>query len=224
MAEPNLGIALLLVEDDRDLREMLQRLLMDAGYLVDVAADGHTGLHYALTRNYGGMIIDRGLPAIEGLDLIARLRQRDIATPALVLTAYGTVADRVAGLDAGADDYVVKPFDIDELLARVRALVRRRSSEGNEVAIPGGWLDLVDRLVRRDDGSSVELSGKEAALLRLLANRPGRVYSRDELRQRIFDAAESESIVDTYVHYLRRKLGNDVVRTERGHGYRLGSR
>ncbi|HKT02297.1 MAG TPA: response regulator transcription factor [Rugosimonospora sp.] len=215
--------SLLLVEDDGELRELLARLLGEEGHRVDTAADGQVGLHRALTRRYGAMIIDRGLPGIDGLDLIRRLRRRGVGTPALVLTAYGAVADRVSGLDAGAEDYLVKPFEVDELLARVRALLRRHIQVAERIPLGGGHLDLAVRAVCRADGSEVDLSDREMVLLELLARRPGRVFTRDEIRERVFRGAESESIVDTYVHYLRRKLGNDVVRTVRGIGYRAGA-
>jgi len=168
-------------------------------------------------------VLDRGLPGIEGLDLLGRLRRRGLATPVLILTAYGTLADRVAGLDAGAEDYLVKPFEVEELLARLRALRRRHPQGAELIPLGAGYLDLAARAARRGDGTEVDLSGREMALLQLLAGRPGRVFSRDELRGHVFEAAESESIVDTYVHYLRRKLGNDVVRTVRGLGYRAGT-
>jgi two-component system, OmpR family, response regulator QseB len=214
---------LLLVEDDRELRELLERLLCDAGYLFDPAPDGQAGLHRALTREYDVLVLDRALPGIEGLDLLARLRRRGVATPVLMLTAYGTLADRVAGLDAGAEDYLVKPFEVEELLARLRALRRRHGQAAELIALGAGHLDLAVRAARRSDGTEVDLSGREMALLQLLATRPSRVFTRDELRGQVFEAAESESIVDTYVHYLRRKLGNDVVRTVRGLGYRAGT-
>ncbi len=213
----------LVVEDDRELGELLTRLLTDAGYRVDLATDGQRGLHLALTREYEVLVIDRGLPGIEGLDLTARLRRRGIRTPVLILTAYAALADRVAGLDAGAEDYVTKPFEIDELLARLRALRRRHENAAEVLALGEGELDLAARVARRRDGTEVELSGREAALLRILAMRPGRVFSRDELREHVFEAAESPSIVDTYVHYLRRKLGTGVIRTVRGVGYRIGT-
>ncbi|HKD98531.1 MAG TPA: response regulator transcription factor [Micromonosporaceae bacterium] len=214
--------ALLVVEDDRELRELLTRMFQDAGYRVDTAADGQAGLHAALTRRYDTLIVDRGLPAIDGLDLTARLRRQGLDTPILILTAYGALADRVAGLDVGAEDYVVKPFEIEELMARVRALLRRRASGRASVAIGRGDLDLTTRVATRADGTHVELSGREATLLRVLASRPSRVFSRDDLREQVFDSAESDTIVDTYVHYLRRKLGDAVVRTVRGSGYRIG--
>jgi two-component system response regulator QseB len=215
---------LLLVEDDRELLEMLVRILADSGYDVDVAADGHSGLHRALTNSYDLVVLDRGLPAIEGLDLTRRLRRHGVRAPVLILTAYGALADKVAGLDAGAEDYVVKPFEVEELLARLRALLRRHDDPvGDVVRLGTGTLDVSTRVAHRADGSEVPLSSRETELLRVLATRPNRVFGRDELRQRVFDAAESSSIVDTYVHYLRRKLGNGVIHTVRGLGYRAGA-
>ena len=214
---------ILLIEDDADLAGLLDRVLTDEGYDVTRAGDGHTGLHLALTRPLDAMIVDRGLPAVEGLDLIARLRSRGVGTPIVVLSARNSTEDRVEGLDAGAEDYVSKPFELTELLARLRALLRRHLDQAGQLAVPGGALDIATRTVRRTDGQSVELSEREAALLALLAARPGVVFSRAELLDRVFDDAESETIVDTYVHYCRRKLGRGVITTVRGLGYRLGS-
>ncbi|MFI5694694.1 response regulator transcription factor [Kribbella sp. NPDC051586] len=216
---------ILLIEDDADLARLLRRVLTDEGYAVTWAGDGHTGLHLALTREVDAMIVDRGLPAVEGLDLIARLRSRGIGTPILVLSARNSTEDRVEGLDAGAEDYLTKPFELSELLARVRALLRRHLDRAVELAVPGGSLDLATRTVRRAGGGAVELvelSEREAALLGLLAARPGVVFSRADLLDRVFGDAESETVVDTYVHYCRRKLGKDVISTVRGLGYRLG--
>jgi two-component system response regulator QseB len=213
---------ILVVEDDADLARLLERVLADEGYAVTWAADGHRGLHLALTQPVDAMIVDRGLPAVEGLDLIARLRSRGVGTPILVLSARNSTEDRVEGLDAGAEDYLTKPFELTELLARVRALLRRHLDHAVELSVPGGALDLASRSVRRTDGGSVELSEREAALLGLLAARPAAVFSRAELLDRVFGDAESETVVDTYVHYCRRKLGRDVIKTVRGLGYRLG--
>ena len=213
----------LLIEDDADLAGLLDRVLADEGYAVTRAGDGHTGLHLALTRAFDAMIVDRGLPAVEGLDLIARLRSRGVSTPILVLSALSSTEDRVSGLDAGAEDYLAKPFELTELLARLRALLRRYLDHAGQLAVPGGSLDLTVRTVRRADGGTVELSEREAALLALLAARPGVVFSRGELLDLVFDDAESETVVDTYVHYCRRKLGRGVIATVRGLGYRLGT-
>jgi two-component system response regulator QseB len=214
---------LLLVEDDRELSALLERMLTGEGYSVTTAIDGHRGLHLGLTGTFDVMVIDRGLPAVEGLDLIARLRANAVSTPILVLSARGSTHDRVHGLDAGAEDYLAKPFDVSELLARLRALVRRHGDSAAALPVPGGQYLPARRKVHRSDGTELELSEREGALLHVLASRPTQVFTRDELLRRVFDDAESHGAVDTYVHYLRRKLGKEVVRTVRGLGYRLGA-
>jgi len=213
---------LLLVEDDADLTETLTEALVDDGYVVDQARDGQRGLHLGLTRPYDVMVIDRRLPGLDGLDLVLRLRSQAIPARALMLTALGTVGDRIAGLDAGADDYLVKPFDLDELSARIRALCRRTADATEALRIGAGLLDLSLRDVVLPEGVRVALSAREFELLRVLAARPNNVHSRAELRRRVFDEAAAASIVDTYVYYLRRKLGRAVVRTVHGMGYRMG--
>jgi two-component system, OmpR family, response regulator QseB len=218
--------AVLLVEDDRELAGMLERLLAGEGYEVTVAPDGHRALHLGLTRSFDALVVDRGLPAIEGLDLLLRLRGQGVTAPALILSARGSVADRIAGLDAGAEDYLAKPFDVDELLARVRALLRRHTEAAAVLSLGTRILDVAARLVRAPDGSAgtgISLSEREADLLALLARRPQRVFTRQELLERVFTDAESEVVVDTYVHYCRRKLGRGVIRTVRGVGYQLGT-
>lgn len=214
---------MLVVEDDRELGELLVRAFGNAGYTTDLAGDGQAGLHRALTRGYDLLILDRGLPAIEGLDLLARLRRSGVQAPALMLTALGTVADRVAGLDGGAEDYVVKPFDLDELLARVRVLLRRPPAPaGHVIAVGTAEFDLITRTVHAEDGTATTLSGRESDLLRLFAEHPSRVFSRREITARVFPESGTDTLADTYVHYLRRKLGAAVVTTVRGTGYRLG--
>ncbi|WP_431873467.1 response regulator transcription factor [Amycolatopsis sacchari] len=212
----------LVVEDDPQLLAMLTRLLTEEGYDVDEAADGQRGLHLGLTRDYDVLLLDRGLPAVDGLDLLARLRGRGVVTPTLILSALGNPADRVVGLDAGAEDYLAKPFDIEELLARLRALRRRHLDTARTLPVPGGRLELDTRLVIRDTAEPVRLSERESALLALLATRPGHVFSRARLLALVFDEAEHEAVVDSYVHYLRRKLGRKVIDTVRGRGYQLG--
>jgi two-component system response regulator QseB len=216
--------SLLLVEDDRELTGLLVRALTAEGYDVTTAPDGHTGLHLGLTRTFDLMVVDRGLPAVEGLDLISRLRSKGIVTPLLVLSARGTTQDRIDGLDAGAEDYLAKPFDLGELLARLRALGRRHGDTAEVLPVPGGSFEAAVRAVTLTDGQVVTLSEREADLLAVLAGRPAQVLGRAALLTRVFDEAESENVVDTYVHYLRRKLGRGVVRTVRGLGYQLGSR
>jgi DNA-binding response OmpR family regulator len=216
------GQRLLLVEDDGQLSVLLSEALTDAGYVVDIAMDGQRGLHLALTRPYAVMIVDRLLPAIEGVDLVGRLRASGIATPILIMTALGTLADRVEGLDAGAEDYLVKPVEIDELLARLRAMLRRHQDTATVISLGRRRLDVAGRRVTGGRSAPVELSGRECELLRLLASRPAQVFTRDELLRRVFSDADSPGAVDTYVYYLRRKLGVDVVHTVRGLGYRMG--
>lgn len=219
------GARLLLVEDDAALAAMLAEVLADEGYAVDVARDGQRGLHLGLTREYDLLVLDRGLPAIEGLDLLVRLRGRGVSAPALVLSALANPSDRVAGLDAGAEDYLSKPFDLDELAARLRALRRRGASVAPAGAVLrfGGYaLDPATRRATGPEGRAVDLSEREGALLEVLARRPRQVFGRSELLERVFPGAEDEGVVDTYVYYLRRKLGRGVVATVRGLGYRAG--
>ncbi|MDT5082678.1 MAG: two-component system, OmpR family, response regulator QseB [Mycobacterium sp.] len=213
---------LLIVEDDRALSAMLVELFNDEGYQLDVAYDAQQGLHRGLTQRHDALIIDRGLPVRDGLELVTSLRSRGIATPILVLTARGALADRVDGLDAGAQDYLVKPFEVPELLARIRALVRRPN--GNSTLRAGGLsLDRVTRTVSGPGvGADVELSEREAALLGILMSTPGRTYTRGQLLSSAFEGVDNPGVVDTYVHYLRRKLGRGIVRTVHGTGYRLG--
>jgi two-component system response regulator QseB len=216
-------VRLLLVEDDRELVELLSTVLRGEGHVVDVAFDGHRGLHLALTRPYDVVVIDRGLPVLDGLDVLARLRSRAVRTQALVLTAMGSVRDRIDGLDAGADDYLAKPFDLGELRARLRALGRRAAELTAALRIGAGRLELEQHRVVLPDGERVPLTAREFALLRVLATHPETVHTRSSLRRTVFHDAPSPSIVDTYVHYLRSKVGRSVVHTVQGVGYRLGA-
>jgi two-component system response regulator QseB len=218
---PSPAIRLLLVEDDVELSALLVRLLSGESYEVEVAVDGLRGLYLSLMHTYDVIVLDRGLPDIDSLDLLTSLRRNGMATPTLVLSALGSPADRVMALDAGADDYLAKPFDDDELLARLRALLRRHLDTARRLRVPGGVLEVHTRQVTLTGRVVVGLSARECALLTTLAGQPGKVFSRDELRTLAFDDAGAE-IVDTYVHYLRRKLGRTVIKTVRGRGYQLG--
>ncbi|WP_227999529.1 response regulator transcription factor [Mycolicibacterium sp. P1-5] len=222
MPSPNVAPALLVVEDDRALSAMLTTLFTEEGYRVDTAFDGQQGLHRGLTGGYDALIVDRGLPVMDGSELIALLRSKGVTTPALILTARGAVDDRVEGLDAGAQDYLVKPFEIPELLARVRALLRRLDNSATVIAAGGLRLDRVTRRVAGASDDDVELSEREASLLATLMAAPKRVFSRAQLLDVVFEGAESGGAVDLYVHYLRRKLGKQVIRTMHGTGYRFG--
>jgi two-component system response regulator QseB len=150
------------------------------------------------------------------------LRARGVVTPVLVLSALGLARDRVEGLDAGAEDYLAKPFDIDELLARIRALLRRHGDLVDDLPVPEGRLVVSSRMVLTDAGETQYLSERECALLAVLARRPRRVFSRSELVSEVFPDADDDGVVDTYVHYVRRKLSRHVIRTVRGLGYQLG--
>jgi DNA-binding response OmpR family regulator len=216
------GPRVLVVEDDAALAGMLEELLREEGYTVAVARDGQRALHAGLTRPFDVFLMDRGLPAIDGLDVLGRFRSRGITAPALILSAQSNPADRVEGLDGGAEDYLGKPFDVDELLARLRALLRRHSAESATVRVPGGLLDTKGRTVSLHTGAVVVLSEREGDLLEHLARSPNQVFARDDLLLTVFAEADDDGVVDTYVHYLRRKLGRSVVLTVRGVGYRLG--
>ncbi|MFE0027245.1 response regulator transcription factor [Amycolatopsis sp. NPDC059021] len=214
---------MLVVEDDRELAGMLAELLTDEGYEPVLAHDGQRGLHLGLVGRYDVMIVDRRLPAMDGLAMLAALRRKGVTTRVLVLSALGDVGDRVDGLDAGADDYLVKPFETEELLARLRALGRRDLDDAESLPLGTAELDLRRHEVVLAVGERVTLSGREFELLRTLAQRPKAIHPRESLRSNIFADSTGESIVDTYVYYLRRKLGRGVVRTVHGLGYQIGA-
>ncbi len=217
------GHRVLVVEDDAGLADMLAELLRDEGYTVVVARNGQRALHEGLSQPFDVLLMDRGLPAIDGLDVLGRLRGKGITTPVLILSALSNPADRVEGLDRGAEDYLGKPFDVEELLARLRALLRRHNAASGAVRVPGGLLDTKARTVTLHSGGSVILSERETDLLEHLARSPQQVFARDDLLLTVFAEADDDGVVDTYVHYLRRKLGRSMVLTVRGVGYRLGA-
>lgn len=213
--------ALLLVEDDGVLGPLIAELL-DPDYRITLAVNGQDGLHLALTQTWDAMVIDRGLPVMDGIALISALRSKGVSTPILILTALGETDEKVRGLDAGANDYMTKPFDAGELAARLRALTRSFTPAAASVSI-GDWeLDPASRSVRSVYGPLVSLTAKEAELLAALAAEPGRVFTREELLSGHFQAADQPGIIDTYVHHLRRKISKSVVRTVHGVGYQIG--
>jgi DNA-binding response OmpR family regulator len=217
---------ILVIEDDRAIRLGLVDALQLAGYDTLEAADGPKGLETALAAEVDLVLLDLMLPKMSGLDVLAQLRPDRPALPVIVLTALGAEDDRVKGLDLGADDYVVKPFSVRELLARVTAVLRRtpgRPVPAEHVAIPGGQADLEHRMLCFDDGRRCDLSDREAELLRYLASHPGRAVSRDEILLHVWKipprGVETRTI-DMHVARLREKLGaTDVVKTVRGKGY-----
>ncbi|WP_211217961.1 response regulator transcription factor [Humibacter albus] len=212
----------LLAEDDRRLAGMLERLLSGEGYQVTVAFDGQRALHLAMTEAFDVLLFDRGLPAREGLEVLEALRARGNTVPALILSALGNPADRVEGLTRGAEDYLAKPFDIDELLARLAVLRRKSAAPTGGLKIPGGVLHPGRHEAVTDAGEVVVLSERETELLVMLARRPGQVFTRQELLETVFADADDTGVVDSYVHHLRRKLGRGCVLTVRGIGYGLG--
>jgi DNA-binding response OmpR family regulator len=219
---------ILVVEDYPPIRDALAAGLRALGYAVDASGDGTEGLWYAESHAYDAIVLDLMLPGLSGQELLTRLRRAKNPAAVLVLTAKDTVDDRVAGLDLGADDYLVKPFAFAELLARVRALVRRRHERPDPVLrIADLEVDTVARAARRA-GVTIALSAREYALLEYLAHRPGQVVSRSELWEHVYDfAAEPGSnVLDVYVSHLRRKIDDGhprkLIHTRRGQGYVLG--
>ncbi len=192
-------------------------------YLVDHALDAETGLRRALATRYDVMLVDRRLPGMDGVALVEAVRTAHISTPILLLTALGAVHDRVDGLDAGANDYLVKPFDFEELLARLRSLVRGFRAEGNRRQI-GEWDFAPGSLaVYSHTGLRVSLTPTEDAFVRLLSESPDHIFSREEILGAVFASEDAISSVDTYVHYIRRKTSPEIIETVRGRGYRAGA-
>ena len=220
---------ILLVEDPRALARFIADGLSEEGFSVDTVHDGEEGLHMAREIAYDAIVLDRMLPRLDGLAVLRTLRGEGVRTPVLLLTALGEVQDRVDGLDVGADDYLVKPFAFDELLARLRALVRRnRGQATNALDLGRLRLDLAGR-VATVDGAPLDLSAKEFSLLELLALEPGKTFTRTAIAERLYDeeSDRDSNVIDVFVARVRRKLeaaglaGADVVRTQRGAGYRL---
>jgi DNA-binding response OmpR family regulator len=219
----------LVVEDERRLAQLVRRVLEEEGHTVDVAHDGEEGLQMALEGTHDVIVLDIMLPLIDGLEVCKSLRRNRMDTPVLLLTALDGVDDRVRGLDAGADDYLPKPFAFQELMARLRALSRRRVQprDPQELTVDDLTLDLRRRRAQRD-GRSIELSPKEFSLLEFLMRNQGRVVTRTQILDHLwgYDFATDSNLVDVYVAYLRRKVdkGNDakLIRTVRGVGYALG--
>lgn len=214
---------ILLVEDDPLLGDGLRAGLRQLGFQVDWVRDGAAAERELRGEPYAAAVLDLGLPRLDGLDVLASIRKAGITLPVLVLTARDAVPDRVRGLDRGADDYVVKPIDIHELAARLRALVRRAHGQPNETLVVGELeLDPSARRVRLH-GEPVALSMREYDLLHLLMLNAGRVMTREQIEQRLYPWGEEvgSNTVEVHVHYLRKKIGVGLIRTVRGVGYLL---
>ena len=215
---------LLIVEDDPLIGDALRAGLRQRGFQVDWVRDGQAAERELMAEPYAAAVLDLGLPQQDGMDVLANVRGRGLATPVLVLTARDAVPDRIRGLDLGADDYVVKPVDLDELAARLRALVRRSHGQPQECLQSGDVvLDPAARAVTQG-GERVTLSTREFDLLHALMLNAGRVLSRDQIEQRLYSWGEEvdSNAVEVHVHHLRRKLGTTLIQTVRGVGYTIG--
>jgi DNA-binding response OmpR family regulator len=214
---------ILIAEDEQRIASFLQKGLSANGFTTAVAEDGPSALEMAYSGDFDLLILDLGLPEMDGSDVLTHLREKNRSLPVIILTARDSVTDKVAGLESGADDYVTKPFKFEELLARVR--VRLRGSHAPEETVLSAGrasLDLRTRLVRVD-GRDVELTAREFALAETFFRHPGQVLSREQLLSHVwgYDYDPASNVVDVYVGYLRRKLGSEVITSVRGMGYRL---
>lgn len=211
---------ILIVEDEPDLLSGLALALRDEGYAVDTAADGEDGLFKAESAEYDAIVLDVMLPKLDGWSVLEQLRAHR-RTPVLMLTARDTTGDRVRGLDNGADDYLVKPFDLSELLARLRALIRRSTHHSrNELEVGDVRINIASRTVTRRS-QPVELTAREYALVEFLALHRGEVITRTQLYEHLFDENDStlSNLLDVHVSNVRKKLGHEFIATRRGHGY-----
>ena len=211
---------LLLIEDEADLLASLAKALREEGYAVDTAADGEEGLYKAKEISYDAVVLDVMLPRMDGWDVLGHLRKSK-RTPVLMLTARDAARDRVRGLDAGADDYLVKPFDLKELFARLRAIIRRSAGQTvNVIELGGAVIDTASRRVTLS-GDPVALTAREYCLLEFLALHRGETVTRTALYEHLFDEDDDSlsNLLDVHVSNLRKKLGHGLIETRRGHGY-----
>lgn len=218
---------ILVIEDQKSLAHTIARRLQEVGYSVDIALDGQEGLNFIQTASYDLIILDIMLPKIDGITLLKLVRNKGVQTPVLCLTAKDSIEDRVTGLDSGADDYLVKPFSFDELLARVRALLRRYSQIKDPIIqIKDLVIDTNSRKVTRA-GKVIDLTSKEYSVLEYLARNKGRVLTRSQIAEHVwnYDFEGTSNIVDVYIRYLRRKIDDGfpekLIHTIRGVGYML---
>jgi heavy metal response regulator len=221
-------VRILIVEDEQPIAAFMRQGLTEAGYAVDMAADGAEALHWVEIAEYDVIILDLMLPEVDGLSVCSTLRRRGVRTPVLMVTARDAVDDRVAGLDSGADDYLVKPFAFAELLARIRALLRREPVfKGTVLQVADLMLDTVSHSVRRGD-RSIALTSKEYSLLEFLMRHPNQTLSRAVIAEHVwnYDFDNVTNLIDVYIFALRRKIDEahqtKLLHTVRGVGYRLG--
>jgi len=215
----------LVVEDEPDLQSVLAQSLREEGYAVDAASDGAEGLIKARGVDYDAIVLDLMMPKLDGIGMLKKLRHAGKTTAVLMLTARDALPDRVRGLDAGADDYLVKPFELSELLARLRALIRRSAGKASpQIAIGDLVLDTASRQVFRD-GNPIALTAREYSLVELLALHRGELVSRSMIYDHLFDEDDDSlsNLVDVHVSNVRKKLGKGVISTRRGQGYMIGA-
>ncbi len=214
---------ILLIEDDHSLANGLQKALSEEGYVVNHVLSGRDGLHSIKVQHPRIVILDLGLPDMDGLELLSLLRQQNIQTQILILTARDTIEDKVTGLDYGADDYLIKPFEMKELLARLRVLDRRAgASATNLIRVGDVCLDINDLDVRID-GNSIELSRREYMLLKALMQNAGKIMTRDSLESKLYSWGDeiSSNAIEVHIHHLRKKLPEGFIKTVRGVGYKV---
>lgn len=215
---------ILLVEDDQMVGQSICTALKIGHFTLDWVKEGIAAEHALACENYSLLLLDLGLPRKNGLEILKSLRQRGDSIPILILTARDAVEDRILGLNCGADDYLVKPFDLDELIARMRALLRRNAGQESAEIIYGVLSIDTVRHEARLKGELINLSAKEFAMLYALMEKPGAVLSRDKLEEKIYGWGDeiASNTVQVYIHYLRKKFGADVILNVRGVGYRVG--
>ena len=224
------AVRILLVEDDMELCRLMGFWLEEKGYLADICQDSQEAFYYLGMQAYNVVILDRMLPGMDGIQSLQRMRQKGIATPVIMVTALGTIEDRIGGLDAGADDYLVKPFEFEELLARLRALLRRQQRElvSQKIDLGEIVLDLTKKAVLKDD-QVLDLTAKEYEVLEYLARNQDHILSREQIRDHVwdFDYEGESNIIDVLIKNIRRKIDQDkkqsIIHTKRGVGYVIWS-
>jgi len=221
-------MVVMVVEDEEKIAQFIRRGLMEAGYEVEVYGNGDEAFDSAQAKDYDAIVLDVALPGRNGIEVCRSLRQHRRSAPILMLSALGSVADKIAGLDAGADDYLTKPFAFEEFLARMRALLRKKDGTlGNRMECADLTLDVLTRKVERG-GRSIDLSNKEYALLEYLMRCQGRVVTRNMIAEHVWnlDFHTSTNVIEVYINYLRKKIDAEspikLIRTLRGRGYQLG--
>lgn len=212
---------ILLVEDEQSLADGLKKILAERDFAVDVVSSGHDALAALRGEPFDLVVLDLGLPDIDGLSVLKQMRRQGNLTPTLILTARDRSSDKVIGLDSGADDYLIKPFDVSELLARIRALSRRQLHRADPTLRLGTLSLHPDTMQVEQGGKAVDCSRREYMLLKTLMEHPGKVFTREQLETKLYAWGEevASNAIEVHVHHLRKKLGNDTIKTVRGVGY-----